>query len=177
MPSPPFSRRLATAVTEHGATTAWPKHGAVLSAVKLWVLAMLAPKGGLRVAPVPPQAANLTELTRGRQANARSGRRNRRLDRTKEHGLARIATCCADHSIATVFCPMVGETPYASHTEIRTVPSRACHDGRTRQLPARPDRAGRRGEAQDQPVFEQSDRAGPSWDQRTIRTDARVQES
>ena len=35
------------------------QRGAVLSPVKLWVLAMLAPKPGLRVAPVPPQAANL----------------------------------------------------------------------------------------------------------------------
>jgi hypothetical protein len=33
-----------------------PQHGAVLSPVKLWVLAMLAPKRGLRVAPVPPQS-------------------------------------------------------------------------------------------------------------------------
>jgi hypothetical protein len=32
----------------------------VLSPVELWVLAMLAPKRGLRVAPVPPRAANLT---------------------------------------------------------------------------------------------------------------------
>jgi hypothetical protein len=36
----------------------------VLSPVKLWVLAMLAPKQGLRVAAVPPQAANLTGLAR-----------------------------------------------------------------------------------------------------------------
>ena len=28
----------------------------MLSPVKLWVLAMLAPKRGLRVAPVPPQS-------------------------------------------------------------------------------------------------------------------------
>ena len=38
----------------------WLKHGIVLGPVKLWVLAMLAPKRGLCVAPVPPQAANLT---------------------------------------------------------------------------------------------------------------------
>jgi hypothetical protein len=31
------------------------QRSAVLSPVKLWVLAMLAPKRGLRVAPVPPQ--------------------------------------------------------------------------------------------------------------------------
>ncbi len=40
---------------------AWPF---VLSPAKLWVLAMLAPKAGLRVAPVPPQAANLTAPAR-----------------------------------------------------------------------------------------------------------------
>jgi hypothetical protein len=34
----------------------------VLSPLKLWVLAMLAPKRALRVAAVPPQAANLTGL-------------------------------------------------------------------------------------------------------------------
>ena len=32
----------------------WSEHGAVLSPVKSWVLAMLAPKRRLRVAPVPP---------------------------------------------------------------------------------------------------------------------------
>jgi hypothetical protein len=50
----------------------WPEHGIVLSPVQLWVLAMLAPKPGLRVAPVPPQAANLTELAR--DAGAMAGR-------------------------------------------------------------------------------------------------------
>jgi len=80
------------------------------------------PSGGRRVAPVPPQAANLTRLARDRRGNARSGRRNRRLDRTKEHGLARIACCRADHSTATVFHPMVGGTANAPHTEILTVP-------------------------------------------------------
>jgi len=55
--------------------------------------------------------------------------------------------------------------------------SRACHDGWTRQLSARdPHRTGQRSETPDQPVFEQSDRAGSSWDQRAIRTDARLQE-
>jgi hypothetical protein len=50
----------------------WPKHGIVLGAVKLWVLAMLAPKRGLCVAPVPPQAANLT--TPVRDADGMPGR-------------------------------------------------------------------------------------------------------
>jgi len=34
---------------------------------------MLAPKRGLRVAPVPPQAANLTRLARGCPGDGRSG--------------------------------------------------------------------------------------------------------
>jgi hypothetical protein len=48
------------------------KDGVVLSPVKLWVLAMLAPKWGLCVAPVPPQAANLTALVR--DADGMAGR-------------------------------------------------------------------------------------------------------
>jgi len=46
---------------------------------KSWVLAMLAPKRGLRVAPVPPRAADLTRPACGRRDNGRSGRRNRRF--------------------------------------------------------------------------------------------------
>jgi hypothetical protein len=44
----------------------------VLSPVKLWVLAMLAPGRGLRVAAVPPQAANLPGPAR--DADAMAGR-------------------------------------------------------------------------------------------------------
>jgi hypothetical protein len=65
----------------------------VLSPVKLWVLAMLAPKRGLRLAPVPPQAAHFP----GRRAPARkmAGRDGgtgaliepRNMD-YREHGLA-----------------------------------------------------------------------------------------
>jgi hypothetical protein len=67
-----------------------PEHGVVLSSVKLWVLAMLAPRsGGLCGAPVQPQAANLTGLARDAGGMTRSGRRNRRFDRTKEHRQAR----------------------------------------------------------------------------------------
>jgi hypothetical protein len=76
--------------------TSWPllgrSHGVVLSPVKLWVLAMLAPKRGLCVAPVPPQAANLTGLVRDRRYDGRSGRRNRRCDRTKEQRSASITS-------------------------------------------------------------------------------------
>jgi hypothetical protein len=48
------------------------EHGVVLGPVKLWVLAMLAPKRGLRVAAVPPQAANLTGPAR--DADGMAGR-------------------------------------------------------------------------------------------------------
>jgi hypothetical protein len=41
-----------------------PELGVVLSPVKSWVLAMLAPQRGLRVAAVRPHAANLTGLAR-----------------------------------------------------------------------------------------------------------------
>jgi hypothetical protein len=66
------------------ATTSCRKVAPRASRGKSWVLAMLAPKPGLRVAPVPPKAADLTRLARGRRDNGRSGRRNRRFDRTKE---------------------------------------------------------------------------------------------
>ncbi len=55
-----------------GQRLSWPEDGIVLSPVKLWVLAMLAPKPGLRVAAVPPQAANLTGPAR--DADAVAGR-------------------------------------------------------------------------------------------------------
>jgi hypothetical protein len=109
------------------ATTSCRRVAPRASRGKSWVLAMLAPKRGLRVAPVPPKAADLTRLARGCRDNGRSGRRNRRFDRTKEPGLVSIATCRPDYSTATVFCPMVGETACASHTEIRTLPTAAIN--------------------------------------------------
>ena len=89
---------------------------------KSWVLAMLALQEGLRVAPVPPKAADLTRLPRGRRDIGRSGRRNRRFGQTKEQpraprGLAATIVCRLQSSH-----PMVGETEHASHTEIRTLP-------------------------------------------------------
>ena len=80
---------MAMAVTERGALTCWPSVAPRPGRGKSWVLAMLAPKRGLRVAPVPPKTADLTRPTRGRQDNRRSGRRNRRFDRTKEQSHAR----------------------------------------------------------------------------------------
>ena len=88
---------------------------------KSWVLAMLAPKRGLRVAPVPPKTADLTRPAHGGRDNGRSGRRNRRFDRTKEQSRTSWP-CRYDLSSLTVRHPMVGETEHASHTEIRTLP-------------------------------------------------------
>src|SRR5574340_591351 len=64
-PWPRCSRLVATAVTDWCDPTDRPKHGAVLRRGKSWVLAMLAAKRRLRVAPVPPQAADLPCPARG----------------------------------------------------------------------------------------------------------------
>ena len=58
--TPPFSRRLAMAVTEKRASTVWPRLAPGAGGGKSRVLAMLAAKRRLRVAPVPPRAADLT---------------------------------------------------------------------------------------------------------------------
>ena len=71
--SPRCSRRLAMAVTDRGATTSWPSMAPRAGGDKSWVLAMLAAKRRLRVAPVPPQAA--ADLTRpARVARTMPGR-------------------------------------------------------------------------------------------------------
>src|SRR4051794_41606910 len=64
MALPRSSHRSAMAVTDWRATTHWPQYGSVLSRDKSWVLTMLAAKRRLRVAPVPPQAADLTRPAR-----------------------------------------------------------------------------------------------------------------
>jgi hypothetical protein len=71
-------------------TPSLPEPGAVLSPVKSWVLAMLAPQRGRRVAAVPPLRGEFDLACARRRCDGRSGRRNRRHNRTKEHGLARI---------------------------------------------------------------------------------------
>lgn len=64
---------------------------ALPGSVKSWVLAMLAAKRRLRVAPVPPQAADLTPPATAAVNEGRPGRdeprsgSSRRSDRTKEH--------------------------------------------------------------------------------------------
>ena len=104
-----------------------PRHAgrsmaAVLSCDKSWVLAMLAAKRRLRVAPVPPQAADLTRPARVAPGNAKSGRRNRRRNRTKEQIRPSIQPWRHDHPSHTVVRPMGVRLNYASHTEIRILP-------------------------------------------------------
>ena len=116
-------RRLCANASEQ--RLSWPKHGIVLSPVKLWVLAMLAPRRGLRVAPVPPQAANVT--TPARDADGMPGRDagTGTLIEPRNMGQPSIPVCQVGHSLDTVTCPIGGETENASHTEILTVPIRA----------------------------------------------------
>ena len=57
-------------MTEWRATTSRNRMAPRVSRGKSWVLAMLAPKRGLRVAPVPPKPADLTRLARGPLDNA-----------------------------------------------------------------------------------------------------------
>jgi hypothetical protein len=126
MPSRRFSRRGDTAVTERCAATFGRSVAPCPRRGKSWVLAMLAPQRGLRVAPVPPKTADLTRPARGRRDNGRSGRRNRRFDRTKEQPRTSWP-CRHGYSSLTVRHPMVGETEHASHTEIRTLPPEEFH--------------------------------------------------
>jgi hypothetical protein len=121
MPSPRFSRPGDTAVTERCATTFGRSVAPCPGRGKSWVLAMLAPKRGLRVAPVPPKTADLTRPARGRRNMGRSGRRNRHFDRTNEQPRTSWP-CRYGYPSLTVGRPMVGETEHASHTEIRTLP-------------------------------------------------------
>ena len=79
-----FSRRSDMAGTDRRATTFGRSMVIGRSRDKSWVLAMLAPKRGLRVAPVPPLRAGFDTAAPNHRNDARSERRNRCLDRTKE---------------------------------------------------------------------------------------------
>ena len=115
--SPRCGRRLAMAVTDCGATTFWPSVASRPGRVKSWVLAMLAPKWGLRVAPVPPQAA--ADLTRpGRNAGGMPGRDEGTgaLIEPRNNRTQALWACRHDHPLPTVEDPMVGETePRPAH--------------------------------------------------------------
>ena len=73
------------------------KRGVVLSPVKLWVLAMLAPKRGLRVAAVPPQAANLPRLAR--DADGMAGRDEGTVALNKQTNICLKASALADRGV------------------------------------------------------------------------------
>ena len=110
------------AVTDWRVTTLWPKHGTALSRDKSWVLAMLAARPRLRVAPGPPQAADLTRPPRAaRTMPGRDEGTGASIEPRNNHEQA-FWPCCHHHSSRTVRHPMVGETEQASHTEIRTLP-------------------------------------------------------
>jgi hypothetical protein len=103
------------------------KHGVVLSPVKLWVLAMLAPERGCAWLRSRRYAANLTGLARDRPENARSGRRNSRLEQTNEHLSEGISACRPRCPPNTLTRPARAKPIDASHTEILTVPSQDHH--------------------------------------------------
>jgi hypothetical protein len=67
------------AVTERRATTNGQSVAPRTGRGKSWVLAMLAPKRGLRVAPVPPKTADLTRPARGRRNDAKVGTKEQAL--------------------------------------------------------------------------------------------------
>ena len=98
------------AVTDRGATTFWLSVATRPDRVKSWVLAMLAPKRGLRVAPVPPQAADLTRS--GRVAGGMPGRDEGTgaLIEPRNSREEALWPCRHDHPSLTVVRPMLGET-------------------------------------------------------------------
>jgi hypothetical protein len=86
---------------------------------------MLAPERGLRVAAVPPRAANLTGLAR--DADGMAGRDEgtgaliepRNMDQRE---ISEYRSLPNSHPPDTITYPMVGETENASHTENLTLP-------------------------------------------------------
>ena len=124
MPSSRSSHRSAMAVTDWHATTLWPKPGTVLSRGKSRVLAMLAAKRRLRVAPVPPQAADLTRPARG--AGIMPGRdegTGASIEPRNNHKQASGLAVTITTRIQS-FAQWWVRLNYASHTEIRILPWR-----------------------------------------------------
>ena len=127
MRSPRCSRRLAMAVTDRGATLSWPSMATRTGGDKSWVLAMLAARRRLRVAPVPPQAA--ADLTPpARVARAMPGRgegTGASIEPRNNHGQAsRLAvnTTRRLQSLAQWWVRL----NHASHTEIRILPDQSA---------------------------------------------------
>ena len=84
---------------------------------------MLAPKRGLRVAPVPPQAADLTRPARGAGTMPGRDEGTGALIEPRNNQKRASWSCRQHHPSLTVDDPIVGETEHASHTEIRTLPA------------------------------------------------------
>src|SRR5258708_9433451 len=82
----------------------------------------------------PAEDGGFDTARHGRQEDLRGGRRNRRLERTKEQTGAHIPPCPHEHRSFTVGHPMVGETEHASHTEFRTLPDAAPTTSKTKRL-------------------------------------------
>ena len=116
------------AVTDQRASPTGPSVASRPVRDKSWVLAMLAPKRRLRVAPVPPHAADLPPP--GRDAETMPGRDEGTGALIEPRNMDQKASwpCRHDQPSLTVSCPMVGETDQASHTEIRTLPSSTSRD-------------------------------------------------
>ena len=92
--------------------------------IKSWVLAMLAAKRRLRVAPVPPRCGEFDTTRARRPGMGRSGRRNRHFNRTKEHRLASQTGLARQTSDPIWSVAQRGDTINAPHTEIRILPGR-----------------------------------------------------
>jgi hypothetical protein len=108
--------------THQDSASPGPEHGTVLSPVKLWVLAMLAPKPGLCVAPVPPQAANLPGPAH--DADGMAGRDGGTGALIEPRNMDQPATgLLSGPFIRYGYLPIAGETEDASHTEFLTLPS------------------------------------------------------
>ena len=123
--SPRCSRRLAMAVTDRGATTSWPSVAPREGGDKSWVLAMLAAKRRLRVAPVPPQAAaDLTPPARvARTMPGRDEGTGALIEPRNNHAQAsRLAVNTT--RVLQSFAQWWVRLNCASHTEIRILPRR-----------------------------------------------------
>ena len=111
------------AVTDRGATTSWPRMAPRTGGDKSWVLAMLAAKRRLRVAPVPPQAvADLTpSACVARTMPGRGEGTGASIELRNNHAQAsRLAVNTARRlqSLAQWWVRL----NHASHTEIRILP-------------------------------------------------------
>src|ERR1700728_1937793 len=108
---PRSSHRSAMAVTDWRATTSWPSVAPRAGGDKSWVLAMLAAKRRLRVAPVLPQAAaDLTPPARvARTMPGRDEGTGASIE-PRNNRKASVSACRQHHPSLTVTRPMVGAT-------------------------------------------------------------------